>query len=240
MGLALRGSRAMSTPRAEVYTRRPTFSAPPGPRCRRRAGPFCRGQADGRCAALDAEAASSRGRGMPYHEERPRFSAGDWSDRSGISAIMPAAAPPLLVSHPLLDSTDLEVVRAVTGRAWGKHASDVIGRDRYRLRLNRVEGVRLPVTFVDCSARIEARMEGIGCQFQVMVPLSGGIDMVIDGRPLSTSPGGAVFVRPAGRCASLPPRRAVSSSIFRMGCWTNGSSATGQRPLPFPAGCLPA
>ena len=76
-----------------------------------------------------AEAASSRGRGMPYHEERPRFSAGDWSDRSGISAIMPAAAPPLLVSHPLLDSTDLDVVRAVTGRAWGKHASDVIGRD---------------------------------------------------------------------------------------------------------------
>ena len=40
-------------------------------------------------------------------------------------------------------------------------------------------------------------MEGIGCQFQVMVPLSGGIDMVIDGRPLSTSPGEAVFVRPA-------------------------------------------
>ena len=79
--------------------------------------------------ALGAEAASSRGRGMPYHEERPRFSAGDWSDRSGISAIMPAAAPPLLVSHPLLDSTDLDVVRAVTGRAWGKHASDVIGRD---------------------------------------------------------------------------------------------------------------
>ena len=110
---------------------------------------------------------------------------------------MPAAAPPLLASHPLLDSTDLDVVRAVTGRAWGKHASDVIGRDRYRLRLNRVEGARLPVTFVDCSARIEARMEGIGCQFQVMVPLSGGIDMVIDGRPLSTSPGEAVFVRPA-------------------------------------------
>lgn len=110
---------------------------------------------------------------------------------------MPAAAPPLLASHPLLDSTDLDVVRTVTGRAWGEHSSDVINRDRYRLRLNRVEGARLPVTFVDCSARIEARMEGIGCQFQVMVPLSGGIDMVIDGRPLSTSPGEAVFVRPA-------------------------------------------
>jgi AraC-like DNA-binding protein len=147
--------------------------------------------------ALDAEAASSRGLGMSYHDHRPRFSPGDRPDRSGISAIMPAAAPPLLVSHPLLDSTDLDVVRAVTGRAWGKHASDVIGRDRYRLRLNRVEGARLPVTFVDCSARIEARMEGIGCQFQVMVPLSGGIDMVIDGQPLSTSPGEAVFVRPA-------------------------------------------
>jgi hypothetical protein len=67
--------------------------------------------------ALDAEAASSRGLGMSYHDHRSRFSPGDRPDRSGISAIMPAAAPPLLVSHPLLDSTDLDVVRAVTGRA---------------------------------------------------------------------------------------------------------------------------
>ena len=112
---------------------------------------------------------------------------------------MPARSRPILAASPLLDTTDLDVARTVTGQAWGKHASEVIGRDPYRLRLNRVAGERVPVTAVDCTARIDTRLEGghdlQACRWQLIIPLCGGIDITIDGTLLSAAPGSAVLVR---------------------------------------------
>ena len=76
------------------------------------------------------------------------------------SAIMPVKPAPLLRNHLLLDSTDLDEVRELTGRLWGRHSSEKLGRDRYRLRFHHAAGQRLSASFVDCSARVRVRLEG--------------------------------------------------------------------------------
>jgi AraC-like DNA-binding protein len=110
---------------------------------------------------------------------------------------MPAKPAPLLRDHLLLDSTDLDEVRELTGRLWGRHRSEILGRERYRLRFHHAAGQRLSASFVDCSARVRVRLEG-ACGGQLLVPLDGGVDIVADGVSGSAAPGLPLLVGPCG------------------------------------------
>ena len=97
--------------------------------------------------------------------------------------------PRYLSQHVLLVSDDLDEARSVTGRLWVRNDSQVLGQDPYSVRLHHAPLRKGSLSYVECTARIEAQVVGHSESYWLLIPLEGGIDMILNGNKLSVRPG---------------------------------------------------
>jgi AraC-like DNA-binding protein len=94
-----------------------------------------------------------------------------------------------LNQHVLLVSKDLDVACALTGRLWVKHQSEVVGQDPYSVRLHHSRLRQGSLSYVECTARIDAQVLGNSGIYWLLMPLDGGVDLTLNGNELRARPG---------------------------------------------------
>jgi len=81
--------------------------------------------------------------------------------------------PQYLNQHVLLVSNDPDEACAVTGRLWVKNQSQVVGRDTYSVRLHHSRLRQGSLTYLECTARVNARVMGNSGSYWLLIPERG-------------------------------------------------------------------
>ena len=115
---------------------------------------------------------------MPLHNRSSRF--------PGKLATM---KPPYLNQHVLLVSNDPDEACAVTGRLWVKNQSQVVGQDTYSVRLHHSRLRQGSLTYLECTAGVNARVMGNSGSYWLLIPLEGDVEMTLNGNELRACPG---------------------------------------------------
>jgi AraC-like DNA-binding protein len=97
--------------------------------------------------------------------------------------------PRYLNQHVLLVTKDPDEACAVTSRLWVKNHSQVVGHDPYSVRLHHSRLRQGLLTYVECTARVDAQVMGNSEGYWVLIPLEGGVDMTLNGNELRARPG---------------------------------------------------
>lgn len=97
--------------------------------------------------------------------------------------------PRYLNQHVLLVSNDPDEACAATGRLWVKNRSQVVGQDRYSVRLHHSRMRQGSLAYLECTARVNVQVAGNSGGYWLMIPLDGGMDMTLNGHELLARPG---------------------------------------------------
>lgn len=97
--------------------------------------------------------------------------------------------PRYLNQHVFLVSHDPDEACAATGRLWVKNRSQVVGHDRYSVRLHHSRLRQGSLTYLECTARVNVQVAGNSGCYWLMIPLDGGVDLTLNGHEIRARPG---------------------------------------------------
>lgn len=102
-----------------------------------------------------------------------------------------------LNQHVLLVTNDPDEACAATGRLWVKNRCQVVGPDRYSVRLHHSRIRQGSLTYLECTAQVTVQVAGNSGGYWLMIPLDGGMDMTLNGHALLARPGCLVVHPPS-------------------------------------------
>lgn len=89
--------------------------------------------------------------------------------------------PDYLSLFPLLETSDLDESRQITGSTWEKHRVDLRDKGPFHTRINGLGSQDCSLAYVDCSSPLRIECEpGIG-HYYLQLPLSGFLEQSING-----------------------------------------------------------
>lgn len=88
----------------------------------------------------------------------------------------------LLTRFPFLDTNQIYDARKKQTAIWGRSSSKVIGGKKYHLIHNRVELPRSCIDYLSCTAGVQAEFDERQNRYWLLLPLSGHIEIQINGQ----------------------------------------------------------
>ena len=107
-----------------------------------------------------------------------------------------ARLQPLLSHFRFVDTTDRYVARKKHARLWGRFTSRTVGRAKYRLLHNLVHLNQSSLHYLECSANVSVQSELRHERYWLQVPLSGYLEININGQEVTADATRAVVQGP--------------------------------------------